>query len=99
MPLDQKTFAIIVIITTVVSYFVIRNFFKIAPRFMVYAVFGILLGLVAGVILAWPLSKFFGQMGIVVAPYVMGIVVMVFVEFFIIEGRNIFRALADKFWY
>ena len=87
--MDQKTFAIIIILTTVISYIVIRKFFRIAPRFMMYAVLGIFVGLVIGTSIAWPISKLLGEFGMIVAPYILGIITLVFIEFFIIEGKNI----------
>lgn len=96
MNLDQRTFAIIIVITTVISYLIIRKFFKIAPRFLLYASLGILAGLVAGIAIAWPISKLLGEFGIVVAPYVLGIILLVFVEFFIIEGKEIVKQIGKK---
>ena len=96
MDLDKRTFAIIITITTVVSYLMIRRFFKIAPRFLLYASLGIILGLVAGIVIAWPMSKLLGEFGVVVAPYVLGIILLVFIEFFIIEGKEIFRRIANR---
>uniref|UniRef100_A0A7C4R5L8 PIN domain nuclease n=1 Tax=candidate division CPR3 bacterium TaxID=2268181 RepID=A0A7C4R5L8_UNCC3 len=97
MELDKRTFAIIIIITTVVSYFIIRKFFKIAPRYLAYAVIGIFLGLIVGITIAWPMSTLLGKFGMIVSPYVLGIILLIFVEAFIIEGRDIVRAIVNKY--
>ncbi len=95
--MDKRSFAIIIIITTVVSYLFIRRYFKIAPRYFLYASLGIFLGLLIGVTIAWPMSAFLGRFGLITAPYVLGIILMVFVEFFILEGGPIMK-LAVKEW-
>jgi len=94
---DTKTFAIIVILTTIISYLIIRKFFKIAPRYLVYGSLGIFMGLVMGVLFTWPLSKIFGQYGVIVAPYILGIILMVSIEAFVIEGKNILVYFARKY--
>jgi hypothetical protein len=86
---DKRSFAIIIILTTVISYLIIRKFFKIAPRYLMYGILGIFAGLSVGIAVAWPMSEFLGQFGTIVSPYVLGLILMVFVEFFIIEGKNI----------
>ena len=63
---------------------------------MLYAIFGIILGLVIGVSVAWPISKLLGELGLVVAPYILGVAIIIFIEFFVIEGKNIFNKLAGK---
>jgi len=57
-----------------------------------YASLGIVLGLFAGTLIAWPLATFLGRFGVVVAPYLLGIVLLFFVEAFIIEGPEIIRS-------
>ena len=95
--MDKRSFAIIIILTTVVSYLFIRRYFKIAPRYFLYASVGIFLGLLAGITIAWPMSAFLGNFGIIVAPYILGMILMVFIEFFILEGGPIMK-LAVKEW-
>lgn len=95
--MDKRSFAIIIIMTTVVSYLFIRRYFKIAPRYFLYASVGIFLGLIVGIAIAWPMSEFLGRFGVVIAPYILGVILMVFVEFFIIEGGPMMK-LAVKEW-
>lgn len=95
--MDLRSFAIIIILTTIISYLFIRRYFKIAPRYIVYACLGIILGLFVGVVFALPIKVFLGELGIVVAPYVMGIVLMVFIEFFIIEGLGIVKNIKSRY--
>jgi len=87
--LDQRSFAIIIILTTLISYLIIRKFFKIAPKYLMYGILGVIIGLCVGIVVAWPISAFLGQFGAVVSPYILGLILMVFVEFFIVEGKNI----------
>jgi len=96
MELDKRTFAMIIMITTVISYLVIRKFFKIAPRYLLYGVLGIFAGLAIGVSVAWPASKLLGEFGIVIAPYILGIILMVFVEFFIIDGKKLVKKILEE---
>lgn len=95
--MDQKSFAIIIALTTIVSYLIIRKFFKIAPRYLMYGILGVIIGIVAGIVIAWPFSAFLGQFGIIVAPYILGLILLVFVEFFIIEGKYIFVLVQRRF--
>ena len=94
--MDKRSFAIIIIITTIVSYLIIRKLFKIAPRYLVYASIGIFFGLIIGIMIAWPMSAFLGRFGVIVAPYVLGIIVMVFIEVFIFEGGKMFAVLRNR---
>jgi len=96
MDLDKRTFAIIIILTTLISYLVIRKFFKIAPRYLLYGVVGALAGMVVGVSIAWPASKILGELGIIIAPYILGIILMVFIEIFIIEGKVILEKVRER---
>ena len=56
------------------------------PKYLIYAAIGIFFGMIIGVFIGWPTAALLGAYGIVIAPYVMGIVLMVFIEFFIMEG-------------
>lgn len=96
--MDKRSFAIIIIITTIISYLIIRKFFKIAPRYLMYGIFGIIVGLSIGIIIAWPLSQFLGEFGAVVSPYILGLILMIFVEFFILEGKNILVFIQKRFY-
>ena len=96
MELDKRTFAIIIMLTTVISYLVIRKFFKIAPRYLLYGILGICVGLAVGISIAWPASKLLGEFGIIVAPYILGIILMIFIEIFIVEGKNILEKTRQK---
>ena len=96
MELDQKTFAIIIALTTIISYLIIRKFFKIAPRYLLYGVLGLIVGLSVGVSIAWPASKILSDFGIIVSPYILGIILMVFVEIFIVEGKTIIEKVREK---
>ena len=87
--MDKRSFAIIIIITTLVSYMIIRKYFKIAPRYLAFGAAGIVVGLTIAISIAWPLAAFAGQFGVIVAPYILGMVLMIFIEFFIVEGVNI----------
>lgn len=49
-----------------------------------------------GTSIAWPLSAWFGNFGLVVAPYVLGIILMVFIEFFIWEGGPIMNLIVKE---
>lgn len=95
--MDKRSFAIIIILTTLVSYSFIRKYFKIAPRYLLYACFGIFFGLIIGITFAWPIAELLGEFGIIVAPYILGIILMVFIEFFIIEGLNIVKSIKRKY--
>ncbi|MDD5731882.1 MAG: hypothetical protein PHU42_03260 [Patescibacteria group bacterium] len=95
--MDKQTFAIIIILTTVISYLIIRKFFSIAPRYIMYGILGLVVGLTISITIAWPISAFFGQFGTIVAPYILGLILMVFVELFIVEGRNIIIVLQERF--
>lgn len=94
--MDQKSFAIIIALTTIVSYLIIRKFFKIAPRYLLYGILGVVVGITIGTIIAWPLSALLGQFGLIVAPYILGLILLVFVEFFIIEGKNILIFIQNR---
>jgi len=94
--MDQKSFAIIIILTTIVSYLIIRKFFKIAPKYLMYGILGVVVGIIIGALIAWPFSVLFGQFGIIVSPYILGLILMVFVEFFIIEGKGILIFLQSQ---
>ena len=96
MDLDKRSFAIIIIITTLISYLIIRKFFKIAPRYLMYGMLGIFIGLAIGVSVAWPVSKILGEYGVIVSPYILGIILLVFIEFFIIEGQAILERFRQK---
>ena len=61
------------------------------PKYLLYAVVGIFFGLIIGAGITWPASLFFGRYGYVVAPYIMGIVLMVLIEYFIIEGAGFIK--------
>ena len=87
--MDKINFVVIIIMTTIISYVFIRRYFKMDPKYLIYASVGIFFGLIIGISIGWPFAMLLGAYGIVVAPYIMGIVLMVFIEFFIIEGRNI----------
>ena len=95
--MDTKSFAIIIVLTTVISYLIIRKFFKIAPRYLMYGILGVVAGLFVGIAIAWPTSKLLGEFGSIVAPYILGLILMVFVEFFIIEGKNILIFIQEHF--
>ena len=95
--MDTKTFAIIIILTTIISYLIIRKLFKIAPKYLVYGALGIFMGLVIGGLIDWPIAKLTGQFGVIVAPYILGIILMVSIEAFIIEGKNILVYLAGRY--
>lgn len=94
--LDISSFAIIVGITTVISYIFIRRYFNIAPRYMLFASIGLMVGLTVGAAISWPLSRFFGEFGLIIAPYVLGLVVLFFTELFILEGKNIVKNARKK---
>ena len=96
--MDKRSFAIIIILVTLISYFIIRKYFKIAPRYLLYGCLGIFFGLIAGILVAWPISRLFGEFGTIIAPYVLGIILMVFIEFFIIEGIKMFSYLKEKYY-
>jgi len=95
--MDKRSFSIIIIITTIISYLIIRKFFKIAPRYIFYAAIGIFIGLIIGITIAWPISQFLGRFGVIIAPYVLGLIVMIFIEIFIIEGGKIIKILRERF--
>lgn len=97
MELDKRSFAIIIIITTLVSYIIIRKFFSIAPRYLLYGILGIFIGLIIGTSIAWPMAKLLGEIGVVVAPYALGIILLVFIEFFIVEGPKIISNIKKKY--
>jgi len=94
--IDKRSFSIIIIITTILSYLIIRKFFKIAPRYLIYAAIGILAGLIIGITIAWPLSEFFGNFGVIIAPYILGLILMVFIELFIIEGVRFWECARER---
>jgi len=94
--MDKQTFAMIIILTTIVSYLIIRKFFRIAPRYIMYGILGLVAGIAVGVSIAWPMSAFLGQFGTIVAPYILGLILMIFVEFFVIEGKNILVFIQDR---
>jgi len=94
--MDQRSFAIIIVLTTIISYLIIRKFFKIAPRYLMYGILGVVTGITIGTIIAWPLSALLGQFGVIVAPYILGLILLVFVEFFIIEGKSILVFLQNQ---
>mgnify|MGYP001576206190 CR=1 FL=1 len=95
--MDIKTFAIIILITTIVSYIIIRKFFKIAPRFLMYGILGMVAGVVIGTSIAWPMSALLGQFGVVTAPYILGLILIIFIEFFIIEGKRIIEFAIQRY--
>lgn len=94
--MDKRTFVIIIVLTTVISYLVIRKYFKISPRYFLYAMTGLVVGLLIGTSIAWPLASILGDYGIVVAPYVLGIILLISVEFFIIWGKKIFDQIREN---
>ena len=91
--MDLQSFAIIITMTTIVSYIIIRRYFKISPKYIGYAALGLVGGLLIGTIIAWPASRLFGEMGAVSAPYILGIILMIFIEAFIIDGKDIIKYL------
>jgi hypothetical protein len=95
--MDQRSFAIIIIITTIISYLIIRKFFSIAPRYILYGILGLVIGLTVSITIAWPVSAFLGQFGTIVAPYILGLILMVFIELFIVEGKNILIFIQEHF--
>ncbi len=66
------------------------------PKYLTYAVIGIFFGLIFGLTVGWPAPAILGAYGMVIAPYIMGIVLMGFVEFFIIDGGGILKYLKKK---
>lgn len=95
--MDKQSFAMIIVLTTIISYLIIRKFFKIAPRYLMYGILGVVAGLSIGIVIAWPMAEFLGQFGTIVSPYVLGLILMVFVEFFILEGKNVLIFIQDRF--
>jgi hypothetical protein len=93
--MDLKSFAIIITLTTVISYILIRKYFKISPKYIGYGAIGILAGLVAGLIISWPSSKLFGEIGVISAPYIMGIILLIFIEAFIVDGKDILKYIKN----
>lgn len=61
-----------------------------------YGILGIVAGLAVGIAIAWPMSAFLGQFGFVIAPYILGLILIIFIEFFIIEGKRIIELLVQK---
>ncbi len=96
MDLDKRTFSIIIILTTVISYLIIRKFFKIAPRYLLYGGIGIFIGLSVGITIALPISAFLGHFGIIVAPYILGVILMVGVEICVVEGGRMIDEIKKK---
>lgn len=57
---------------------------------------GIFFGLIISISITWPLKYALGAYGAVIAPYIMGIILMIFIEYFIITGVGFFERIKSK---